>query len=159
MKKRKERCALCGHSHRALGIELLEDGTLLRRARASAHLLRNFGGAWAFSSRFWNAHAGEIRRVQIRDEESGMVYHASYDDFARYAFRRVLDVRAGEQIILPLSRWKQLETRTGGGDGAMLADASHAAETARTLQTARPVFGDRSLIAALRSRRSRNARH
>ena len=152
----QERCAVCGHSHRALGIEI-SDGTLFRRARGSKHLVTNFGGAWAFAVGLWDAHAGEIRRVQVRDDESGTVYHAAIDDFMRYAFRRVLDVRAGEQIIMPLRYWRTLETRTGGGDGATLADESSAAETARALQTARPVFGDRSLIAALRSRR--NARH
>lgn len=158
MNESKERCAECGLRHAALGIELLDSGTLFRRARASAHLVRNFGGAWAFAVKFWDAHAGEIRRVQIRDDESGIVYHATRDDFTRYAFRRVLDVRAGEQIIMPLRHWRTLETRTGGGDGATLADESSAAETARALQTARPVFGDRSLIAALRSKRSRSAR-
>jgi len=148
--KRRARCAVCGHSHRALNIEIA-DRVLLRTARASAHMVKQFGGAWAFAARVWDAHSAEIRRVQVLDTESGTLYHADIDTFIRYAFRRVLDVRAGEQIILPVRYWKQLDTRSGPGDGATLenvAQDSPPMATARALEMkpARPVFGDRAWL-------------
>lgn len=151
-KTRRAPCAECGHSHRALGIEI-RDRVLLRTARASAHMVKQFGGAWAFAARVWDAHSAEIHRVQVLDTESGTLYHADIDTVIRYAFRRVLDVRAGEQIILPLRYWKQLDTRSGPHDGATLADVTPQMETAQALTmtpAARPVFGDARMIAALR---------
>lgn len=164
-KERRARCEVCGHSHRALNVRIA-DKTLLRTARASAHMVKIYGGAWAFRCDFWDAHAGEIRRVQVLDSESGTLYHASIDDFVRYAFRRTLDIRAGEQIILPLRYWKQLDTRSGPHDGATLADGSPAMETAQALEmyapaqpTAAPrlIFGDRRTIASFAKRNTKRA--
>lgn len=143
------RCAECGHSHRALNIEIA-DKVLFRTARASQHQVRAFGGAWAFSARLWDAHSAEIHRVQVLDTESGTLYHADIDTVVRYSFRRVLDPRAGQQVVLPLRYWKQLDTRSGPGEGATLESA---ANEAPTMETARPVFGDSRMIAALRRTR------
>lgn len=104
-KERRARCVVCGHSHRALGIEI-RDRVLLRTARASAHLVRQFGGAWAFAARVWDAHSAEIHRVQVLDTESGTLYHADIDTVIRYAFRRVLDVRAGDRMTAQRSPMK-----------------------------------------------------
>ncbi len=162
-RKRAPRCELCGHSHARLNVRI-ENKNLLRTVTKDTQRIRAFGGAWGFNAQFWDAHSAQIHRVQVLDAATGLLYHASIDDFVRYAFRRVLDKsgRAGEQIIMPFRYWKQLDTRSGPGDGATLENVAQAAppmETARALEmyappqspeTARPVFGDVRMIAALR---------
>lgn len=158
--KRGTRCAVCGLRHAALNLEIA-DGVLLRTAREHDHLIRNFGGAWGFTSKLFDAHK-EIRRVQILATDTGRVFHADIDTITRRAFRRLLDVRAGEQIIMPLRDWKILDTRSGPHDGAALADESPAMETAQALEMskrldiphARPVFGDREWLRKAKARRA-----
>ncbi len=112
-------CEKCGLNHQALGLSLT-DGILIRHARGSRHILRAFD-AWAFAAKFWDAHAQEIERVQILDDESGTLYRADRSEFDRFAFRKNLGF--GEQFILRRSHFKILGpgSKSNAGETATAA--------------------------------------
>lgn len=148
--KRAKVCEHCGISHRRWNVKIA-DKVLLRTVTKEKQRIGLYGGAWGFAAQFWDVHSGEFHRVQVLEKYSGIVWHVDIDTFIRYSFRRTLDRsgRAGEQIILPLRYWKQLDTRTGPHDGGALADVTPQMETAQALTmtpAARPVFGDREWL-------------
>lgn len=97
----KSDCGVCGLSHRRLNVRI-ENRTLKRRAKSSKHFLRSFG-AWAFDAHFFESHQGDFDKVEITDTDTGAIYLASCDVFARFGFRQ--DLGRGLQIILGLNRW------------------------------------------------------
>ena len=111
------KCERCGLHHETLNVAV-GDGLLFRRARASQHRLRLFGGAWGFSARLIDAHLAEIERVQVLDEETAQLFECGWKTLLREGVRRVLDPRAGMQIILPLRFWSVTEARERAAVGA-----------------------------------------
>lgn len=97
-------CSECGLNHQVLNVEV-GGGLLFRRVRGAQHRLRLFGGSWGFSEQLIKMHLSEIQRVQVLDESTNELFECSWRTLVRESVRRVLDPRAGMQLILPLRFW------------------------------------------------------
>ncbi len=114
-------CRQCGLVHARLGVEIV-DGVLKRKAKRDRHLLRQFGGAWAFLADLLDCHP-EVEQIEITDER-GAVYTTNRGTLHAYSIRR--DLGCGEQAILPLTYW--VVTLPSGGNA--LAPEQRAAQPA-----------------------------
>ena len=87
------------------------DGQVLRKtAKQSRHLLKK-PLAWAFDIRIIEQAKNDgAAVVEVYDTESKRTYRASIADFEFYGF--VFNRGFGDQIGLPLSRWKTVTSAT-----------------------------------------------
>lgn len=101
----RTRCALCGHSHAALGIEI-RARVLFRTADSTRGqmLTKIAGGAWAFRAEVLERHAADVERVLIYDKATGITYASALREWFEHGFTK--DMGAGLQRILPLANFE-----------------------------------------------------
>lgn len=88
--------------------QIWPDLCLIKRARASRHMLRNPHG-WAWDTRILEeAKEKGVFIVYIIDEDTNTVYEAPLDEF--WAHGQRIDRGHGEQICLPLKYWQITES-------------------------------------------------
>jgi hypothetical protein len=85
-------------------VAVLRGRILKKRARGSAHMLRQ-PPAWAIDSQILEqAQRDGAREIEITDVETGLVYRAAIDAFDACGFR--FNRGYGDQVGLVLSYWR-----------------------------------------------------
>jgi len=85
-------------------VAVLRGRILKKRARGSAHMLRQ-PPAWAIDSQILEqAQRDGAREVEITDTETGRIYRAAIDAFDLHGFR--FNRGFGDQVGLALNYWR-----------------------------------------------------
>jgi hypothetical protein len=95
-------CGKCQLSHARLGVQIA-GRVLHRRVTKDSQRVRAFGGGYAFTAQFWDAHDRDFDALVVEDTARGETWRADRRALAG-VLRECLGGPYGVQMILPCAR-------------------------------------------------------